>query len=328
MAKNGKARTILVTGGAGFIGSHLVDRLVAGGAKAVIYDNFDVHYERALKLDNIAPALATGSAILVEGDIRDAKAFRAALASARPDAVVHLAARPGVRPSFEIPEVYLDVNVGGTLNVLRACEEAGVPRVVFASSSSVYGSVDEPADEERTPCRPLSPYGASKVAAEALCSSFARNRMSVIALRFFTVFGPRQRPDMAINRFTRMITEGEPIPVYGDGSSLRDYTYVSDVITGIVAAIERELPGYHVYNLGRGQPVVLNDLLGLIEAALEKRAERSYIEPQRGDPQSTCADISRAQRELGYEPSVSTKEGVKFYTEWFREQRRERVGSR
>lgn len=320
-------KTVFVTGGAGFIGSHLADRLAADGARVVVYDNFDPYYARDLKVANVAPLVESGRAALIEADIRDGAAMRSALQQAHPDVVVHLAARPGVRPSFDIPEVYFDINVGGTLNVLRACEEAGITRMVFASSSSVYGSVSEPADEETTPCRPLSPYGASKVAAEALCSSFARGSMSITSLRFFTVFGPRQRPDMAINRFTQLVADGEPVPLFGDGSSLRDYTFISDVISGIVGAIECQIPGYSVFNLGRGEPTVLNDLVSYIEIALSKPAKREYVEAQRGDPQSTCASIARARAALGYAPEVATADGVRRYAEWFREQRRERVGS-
>lgn len=319
--------TVLVTGGAGFIGSHLVDRLVAEGRRVVVFDNFDPYYPRDLKEANLASALQTGRATLQEGDIRSRDHMRHALDAARPDVVVHMAARPGVRPSFEIPEVYLDINVGGTLNVLEACESAGIRKVVFASSSSVYGSVSEPADEITTPTRPLSPYGASKVAGEALCSSFARNGMPVMALRFFTVFGPRQRPDMAINRFTQMIFDGETVPLFGDGNSLRDYTYASDIVSGLVGAIDHDIPGYSVFNLGRGEPTVLNALVGHIEEALGRQAKREYSEAQRGDPQSTCAAIGRAREALGYNPQVATADGVRIYADWFREQRRERVGS-
>lgn len=321
------SRTALVTGGAGFIGSHLVDSLVAEGTRVVVFDNFDPYYPRDLKEANIKAALGTGFATLVEGDIRSRDDMQEALNAARPDVVVHLAARPGVRASFEIPDVYLDINVSGTLNVLQACEASGIRKAVFASSSSVYGSVSEPADEVTTPTRPLSPYGASKVAGEALCSSFARNGMSVTALRFFTVFGPRQRPDMAINRFTQLIADNETVRLFGDGSSLRDYTYVSDIVSGLMGAIGRDLPGYSVFNLGRGEPTALNSLVGHIEEALGKQAKRAYIEAQRGDPQSTCADISRARAGLGYNPRVATADGVRIYAEWFQEQRSERVGS-
>jgi len=320
---------VLVTGGAGFIGSHLVDRLVQAGRRVVVFDNFDPYYARALKEANIAPALATGRATLVEGDIRSSGALRSTFGVHRPGAVVHLAARPGVRPSFEMPQLYLDINVSGTLNVLEACREFDVPKLVFASSSSVYGSVDGPAVEDVTPLQPLSPYGASKAAGEALCSAFARSAgTSVTALRFFTVYGPRQRPDMAVNRFTRMILGGEPVPLYGDGASQRDYTYVADIVSGVAAAVDSGRPGFEAINLGRGHPVILRNLLRLIELGLDRRAVLQMQPAQKGDPQSTCADVTRARETLGYEPRIPAQDGVIRYTEWFLEQQSERAGSR
>jgi UDP-glucuronate 4-epimerase len=320
--------SVLVTGGAGFIGSHLVERLLAHGERVVIFDNFDPYYAEETKRANIEPALNAG-ATLVRGDIRDASALRTVLAEHCVGRVVHLAARPGVRPSLEAPAVYLDINVTGTLNVLEACRDFDVRRVVFASSSSVYGGMNEPADELATPCQPLSPYGASKVAGEALSASYAQTeRLSIAALRFFTVYGPRQRPDMAINRFTQKISEGEPVPVYGDGTSKRDYTFVSDTIDGIVAALDDATPGYRVYNLGRGEPIVLRDLLSMLEGALGREARLEYQPEQPGDPQSTCADISRAWGALGYTPKVSAEEGVRAYADWYRERVRDRIGSR
>lgn len=320
--------TSLVTGGAGFIGSHLVERLASRGDRVAVYDNFDPYYDRATKQANIGPALAMGNVRLVEADILDREKLFQAFAAARATKVVHLAARPGVRPSFETPQLYVDINVSGTLNVLLACRKYAIERMVFASSSSVYGSVSVPAQEQVTPLRPLSPYGASKVAGEALCSVFARRSgLSVTALRFFTVFGPRQRPDMAVNRFTRMIMAGETVPVYGDGSSRRDYTYISDTVNGIVSALDADLPGFSSFNLGRGQPIALRDLLKLVEFALDRRARLQFLDAQPGDPMSTCADITRAHAILSYEPRVTTHDGVIRYTEWFLEHDRERVGS-
>ena len=320
---------VLVTGGAGFIGSHLVERLVERGEHVVLLDNFDPYYAEAAKRSNIECSLASGFVTLVEGDVRDPEVLRAAITVHGVSRVVHLAARPGVRPSLEAPEPYLDINVGGTLNLLTACRNEGVDKVVFASSSSVYGGTSRPADEEVTPCRPLSPYGASKVAGEALCSAFAASDgLNIVALRFFTVYGPRQRPDMAISRFTRMIADGEEVPVYGDGTSQRDYTYVSDVIDGIVSAIDTPLRGYRVLNLGRGEPVVLRDLLKNLETEIGREARLRHLPEQTGDPQSTCADISRARAMLGYEPSVAAADGVRLYTQWYREMNRDRIGSR
>ncbi|HEY5625414.1 MAG TPA: SDR family NAD(P)-dependent oxidoreductase [Dehalococcoidia bacterium] len=320
---------VLVTGGAGFIGSHLVERLVGRGRRVVVLDNFDPYYPEAVKRSNVERSLASGLVTLVTGDVRNPEALRAVITDHGVGRVVHLAARPGVRPSLEAPEPYLDINVAGTLNVLTACRDRGVRKVVFASSSSVYGGTGRPADEETSPCRPLSPYGASKVAGEALCSSFAASAgMDVVALRFFTVYGPRQRPDMAICRFTQMIADGEEVPVYGDGTSQRDYTYVSDVIDGVVAAIDTPLGGYRVFNLGRGEPVVLRDLLKNLEVEIGRKARLRYLPEQTGDPQSTCADISRARAMLGYEPSVAAADGVRLYTQWYQEKSRDRIGSR
>ncbi|HEY5640208.1 MAG TPA: SDR family NAD(P)-dependent oxidoreductase [Dehalococcoidia bacterium] len=320
--------SVLVTGGAGFIGSHLVERLVERGERVVLFDNFDPYYPEAAKRANIDWLLRSSLVSLVTGDVRDRDALRAAITDHGVSRVVHLAARPGVRPSLEAPEPYLDINVGGTLSVLAACRDYGVRKVVFASSSSVYGGTSGPADEETTPCRPLSPYGASKVAGEALCSSFAASAgLDIVALRFFTVYGPRQRPDMAINRFTQMIADGEEVPVYGDGTSQRDYTFVSDVIEGVVAAIDARLRGYTALNLGRGEPVVLRDLLRAIEAEVGREARLRYLPEQAGDPQSTCADISRARALLGFEPGVAVADGVHLYTKWYRERHRDRIGS-
>jgi len=321
--------TVLVTGGAGFIGSHLVERLVERGERVVLLDNFDPYYAEAAKRSNIERSLASGFVTLVTGDVRDSETLRDAITVHGVSRVVHLAARPGVRPSLKTPEPYLDINVGGTLNLLTACRDYGVSKVVFASSSSVYGGTSRPADEETTPCRPLSPYAASKVAGEALCSSFAASDgLNVVALRFFTVYGPRQRPDMAISRFTQMIADGEEVPVYGDGASQRDYTYVSDVIDGVVAAIDTPLRGYRVLNLGRGEPVVLRDLLKNLEDEIGREARLRHLPEQPGDPPSTCANISRARAVLGYEPSVSADDGVRLYTQWYREMNRDRIGSR
>ena len=320
---------VLVTGGAGFIGSHLVEKLVERGERVVLLDNFDPYYPEAAKRSNIERSLASGLVTLVRGDVRDPEALRTAIADHGVTRVAHLAARPGVRPSLEAPEPYLEINVGGTLNLLTACRDHGVRKVVFASSSSVYGCTCRPADEETTPCRPASPYAASKVAGEALCSSFAASDgLDIVALRFFTVYGPRQRPDMAISRFTRMIADGEEVPVYGDGTSQRDYTYISDVIDGVVAAIDTPLRGYRVFNLGRGEPVVLRDLLNNLETEIGREARLRHLPEKPGDPQSTCADISRARAMLGYEPSVAAADGVRLYTQWYREMNRDRIGSR
>jgi len=314
------SEAVLITGGAGFIGSHLAERLVEKGRHVVCLDNFDDYYPAEVKRSNLQSALSSQCLRLVEADIRDQEALRAVLAREKPQAIVHLAARAGVRPSLLDPELYLDVNVRGTLSLLAVARELGVPRVVFASSSSVYGLVEGMAREDGTPCHPLSPYGASKVAGEALCSAYAHTGgPSVVALRFFTVYGPRQRPDMAINRFTRLIAGGHEVGVHGDGHSLRDYTFISDIVDGIEAALEAELPGYHVFNLGRGQPAVLLDVIRLIEKGLEAKAKLRFLPQPPGEPPLTHADIGKAGAILGYRPSVSIEEGIARYVRWFQE---------
>lgn len=306
---------VLITGGAGFIGSTLADRLLARCLDVVCFDNFNSYYAPELKRANVAGAVAAGGR-LVEGDICDGESFQQLLFDVRPLAVVHLAARAGVRPSLEHPQLYVDTNVHGTLNVLRACEAAGVGQVVFASSSSVYGHVTGSASETSTLCRPLSPYGASKVAGEAMCSAYTQWFDSVTALRFFTVYGPRQRPDMAISKFVRQIESGETVTLFGDGSTSRDYTFVEDIVDGIEAAIDSRLPGYNAFNLGHGEAVVLKDLVELLEELLGRRADVRHVPTASTDPDRTLADISLARKMLGYSPRVSVEEGAARYLEW------------
>ena len=313
--------SVLVTGGAGFVGSHLLERLASRGRRVVCLDSFDPYYPEEAKRDNLRQALAAGDVSLREADIRDTDALRRIFSEEEVQTVVHLAARPGVRPSLEDAAPYIEININGTLNLLNVCREFGVSRVVFASSSSVYGQIGTAAaNEDSTPCRPLSPYGASKVAGEALCSAFANAfGLNVIVLRFFTVYGPRQRPDMAICRFTRLIAEGREVPIYGDGNSLRDYTFVSDTVDGVEAATNLPLEGFHVLNLGQGRPVQLSRVVQLIEENLGVRARLNYEPVQAGDPYLTCADISRAAAVLGYSPAVSIEEGIAAYARWFKE---------
>lgn len=312
---------VLVTGGAGFIGSHVVERLAAGGSAVVAFDNFDAYYDRGLKEGNLAEACKAPGVTSVEGDIRDAAQIEAAVEAQMPKTVIHLAGRPGVRGSFEMAELYQEINVGGTLNVLRACARYGVERLVFASSSSVYGEVSEKAREDDI-LRPLSPYGASKVGAEALCHAFAsKTGIDIALLRFFTVYGPRQRPDMAFHRFANLMAAGEELPIYGDGTVLRDFTYISDIVDGIEASAKAETKGVEIYNLGGSRPVQLIKAIRLLEKQMGVAARLRFEERQPGDASMTFADVSKAHAELGFTPSVKLEEGIEKFVNWHSERR-------
>lgn len=308
---------IAVTGAAGFIGSHLAERLVAAGRAVVAIDNFDDFYDPAVKRQNIRGLLDSDAFELVEADIRDAAAMTEALGGV--DVVVHLAARAGVRPSIANPALYADVNVNGTAVLLEAARKNGIKRFIFASSSSVYGNNEKvPFSEEDNVDFPISPYAATKKAAELLCHSFYHlYEMDVTCLRYFTVYGPRQRPDLAIHKFARLIEAGRPIPIYGDGTAERDFTYIDDVIDGTVAAIER-CSGYRIYNLGESRPISVNDLIVALEKALGKKAVRHYQQPQPGDVRRTYADVTRAKAELGYNPATPLDQGLRRFVEWLR----------
>ncbi len=311
----------LVTGGAGFIGSHLVSRLLDLGHQVVCFDNFDDYYAPQTKRQNIAPALKHPDFRLVEGDIQDRPLVQHLL-SERYDVLIHLAGRAGVRPSLERPEQYAQVNIEGTVNLLHASRNGSVGHFVFGSSSSVYGlSQNIPYREDDRHLQPVSPYGASKLAAEIFCETFHHlYDLPLTCLRFFTVYGPRQRPDMAIHRFARLIHEGLPVPMYGDGTTRRDYTYVDDIIEGVVRAVEHPR-GYQVYNLGAGEPIALRDLITTMERALGKEARVVQHPAQPGDVPITYASIERAMRDLGYKPRTRVDEGVTRFIEWFRAQR-------
>jgi len=316
--------TVLVTGGAGFIGSHLLDRLLElrPEERLVCLDNFDEYYSAAAKRGNLEAALASGRVELIEGDIRDAALCQKVMERFEVSRVVHLAARAGVRPSIEQPALYEEVNCGGTVNLLEAARRAGVERFVFGSSSSVYGVNSKvPFSEDDPVGRPISPYAATKRAGELLCHVYHHlYGLSVACLRFFTVYGPRQRPDLAISKFTRLIDQGQRLPVYGDGTSRRDYTYCLDVVEGIVAALERPL-GFEIINLGNGTPVELRRLVSLIEEALGRRARIQSLPEQPGDVPVTYADISKARRLLGYEPRYPIERGIAEFVEWYRRSR-------
>jgi UDP-glucuronate 4-epimerase len=275
---------VLITGAAGFIGSHVAETLLAEGWEVVGLDNFDTFYDPAIKRENVKGLKKSKSFRLIEGDIRDRPALDETVAAGSFDGIVHLAARAGVRPSLENPRLYSDVNVAGTTEVLELARRAKIRRMVFASSSSVYGEREgSPFRENDTVDHPISPYAATKKAGELLCYTYHHNYgLAVSCLRFFTVYGPRQRPEMAIHKFTRAIDAGEPITIYGDGSSRRDYTYIDDIVSGIVSALERA-EGFKVYNLGNHRTVELRELIRLLEEDLGKRAEVQHLPAQPGD---------------------------------------------
>jgi UDP-glucuronate 4-epimerase len=309
---------ILITGGAGFIAFHLAARLQDEGFDVALLDNFNSFYDPALKRQNVRDLQARGPARLYEVDILDAGRLRQAFEEMRPQAVVHLAAWAGVRPSLENPGIYTSVNVAGTVNLLELAREFRAGSFIFGSSSSVYGgservpfSEDDPAD------RPVSPYGASKRAGELLCYTYAHNySMHITCLRFFTVYGPRQRPEMAIHKFARLIREGKEIPVYGDGGSRRDYTYVDDIISGLVSAL-RVNPHFEIINLGESSTTTLLELISQLQTALGQKAVLRFLPDQPGDMRITYADIGRARRILGYQPTTPIAEGVRKFAAWF-----------
>ncbi len=312
---------ILVTGGAGFIGSHLVQALLADGKRVIALDNFDNFYDPGAKRKNLEPVVGHPAFRLVEADIRDSAALDVVFREERIETVIHLAARAGVRPSIEDPVLYSSVNLDGTTRLLEVSRRSAVERFVFGSSSSVYGNNDKVPFAEDDPVEhPISPYAATKRAGELLCHTYhSLFGLRVACLRFFTVYGPRQRPEMAIHKFTRLLAAGEHVPRYGDGSSARDYTFVSDIVDGIRRAVER-CSGYHVWNLGGSRTIALSDLISKIAAGLGVEARVSERPEQPGDVRRTWADIKRAETELGWTPRVEIDEGLQRFLTWFREQ--------
>ena len=317
-------RNILVTGGAGFIGSHLVDRLLAeGGWRVTVVDDFNDFYDPGMKRANVAAYLKQEGYRLVEADIRDAAGLARVFGGADFDCVVHLAARAGVRPSLSEPLLYNETNVTGTLHLLELAREHKVRQFVFGSSSSVYGiNAKVPFSEEDPIRQPISPYAATKAAGELLCHAYAHlYGLRAVCLRFFTVYGARQRPDLAIHKFARLIDEGKPIPVFGDGTTRRDYTYVDDIIAGVRAAVDFRESAYEVVNLGESRTVELRELIALLEKELGRRAEIEWQPEQPGDVPQTFADISKARRLLGYDPRTDIEEGIRRFVRWFKEKK-------
>ena len=311
--------SVLVTGAAGFIGSHLCEALLARGDRVVGLDNFNDFYDPAIKRGNLAGLAGRPGFALVEGDIRDGPALARVLAEHAPTSVVHLAAMAGVRPSLKDPALYHDVNCTGTAVLLQAAHAAGIGRFVFGSSSSVYGGNPKvPFHEDDDVSRPVSPYAATKRANELTCHTFHHlYGMDIACLRFFTVYGPRQRPEMAIHKFVRMTEAGEALPLFGDGRSERDYTYIDDILDGLLKAHDRSR-GFRVYNLGESRTISLRELVAEIGRALGKEPRVDWLPPQPGDVPRTYADIGRARAELGYDPRVGLEEGLRRFVEWFR----------
>lgn len=311
---------ILVTGAAGFIGSTLVDALIAEGRDVVGFDSFDPFYPESEKRANLAGVEKEKRFRLVRGDIRDRDALDRVLAESGAECIVHLAALAGVRPSLERPAAYADVNVNGTTAVLDAAVAHGSPRVVLASSSSVYGERESGPFFETDPVdRPVSPYAATKRACELIAHTFHHiHGLEVTCVRFFTAFGPRQRPDLAIRRFAERMRRGEPIPIYGDGSALRDYTFVGDVVDGLVRAIDTSL-GYSILNFGAGRQVSLLQMISELERSFGVSAIKEFGPKRPGDVSRTWADIGAAQKALGYQPRTTFANGIDLFRPWLEE---------
>ncbi len=315
-------KNILVTGGAGFIGSNLVEKLLNEGAWRIsVIDNFNNFYSPAIKKKNIESFLENPDFQLYEEDICNAAGVEKIFRGGEFEIVVHLAARAGVRPSLEEPILYADTNVVGTVNLLEAARKFDVRQFLFGSSSSVYGELSEsPFVETANISAPISPYAATKISGEAICHTYSHlYDLRTICLRFFTVYGARQRPDLAIHKFSRLIMENSPIPVFGDGLTRRDYTYIDDILQGVRAAIDYKDSAFEAINLGESQTVELRELVNLLEKHLGKKAIINQQPMQPGDVPLTYADISKAKRLLNYQPITKIDEGIGKFTDWFRE---------
>ncbi|NIA12719.1 MAG: NAD-dependent epimerase/dehydratase family protein [Nitrospiraceae bacterium] len=313
-------KRVLITGAAGFIGSHLADRLLARGDAVIGFDNFNDYYDPAIKRANIAGALKHEHCVLYEGDLCDEARVREVFERERPDVAVHLGARAGVRPSLKDPNLYHRVNVIGSQHILDACRDFQPSHLVFASSSSVYGGCTETPFREDNPVqRPISPYAATKRMNELQAHVYSHiYGVKVAMLRFFTVYGPRQRPDMAIHKFTRLIANGEPIPMFGDGSTQRDYTYVDDIMDGVIRCVDRPFQ-YEIFNLGEHHTTSLRELIDLVAKHVGKPARIEQQSLQPGDVTITYADIAHARELLGYNPQFDMDEGIRRFVAWYRE---------
>lgn len=319
------SKRVVLTGGAGFIGSHVAEALLRRHVQLVIVDSLDDFYAKAWKKANLEQIRSVDAYEFSNVDICEIPPLRQVIARYKPHAIIHLAARAGVRPSIEQPLLYERVNVAGTLNLLELCREFRIDKFIFGSSSSVYGATSRaPFSEDQVELRPISPYAATKLAGEMLGYTYAHLfGLSVICLRFFTVYGPRQRPDLAIHKFTSLIEAGKALPVFGDGSSGRDYTYVDDIVSGVLMALDYESPAgssaqFDVFNLGNSYPVKLTELIKELELATGRKAILEQKPPQPGDVPLTWADIRKAARLLGYRPATPLQEGLKQFVAWYR----------
>lgn len=314
-------KNILITGGAGFIGSHLVDHLLAEGDWAVtVIDDFNDFYAPEIKRNNVRGHQENPAYKLIEADIRVSTALAQVFNQTQFEAIVHLAARAGVRPSLKDPQLYTETNINGTLNLLEQARRHSVKQFVFGSSSSVYGiNAKVPFSEEDPIRQPVSPYAATKAAGELLCHTYSHlYDLRSVCLRFFTVYGARQRPDLAIHKFTRLISQGKRIPVFGEGGTRRDYTYIDDIIAGVRAAIDFDQTNYEVFNLGESRTVELIELISVLEHELGQKAIIDFQPLQPGDVPQTFADINKARRLLGYNPQTQIEDGIRKFVEWFR----------
>jgi len=309
---------ILITGGAGFIGSHLAERLLGDGHQITIVDNLNDFYSPDLKRRNLDEIKRSGEFRFLEADICDLEKMNNLFSETSPETVIHLAARTGVRPSLADPLLYEKVNVQGTLTLLEACRKSGTKKFILGSSSSVYGEAARVPFREDDPVnRPISPYAATKAAAEKLCYTYSRlYGIRIVCLRFFTVYGPRQRPDLAIRKFTEFIHQGRPIPVFGDGQSGRDYTFVDDIVQGVASAVSYDA-AYDIINLGNSHPVKLDELIRTIESSLGRKAIINRMPDQAGDVPLTYADIGKAKAKLHYQPSTSFPDGIEKFVRWY-----------
>jgi UDP-glucuronate 4-epimerase len=310
----------LITGIAGFIGSHTGEKLVSQGHQVVGIDNFDAFYPRSFKESNLDQLKKSVRFTFYEADIRNSGSVKDIFSKHQIDTVIHLAAKAGVRPSMEQIAEYYEVNINGTVNLLERMKEANVSKLIFASSSSVYGNNKKiPFSESDAVDHPISPYAATKKSGELLCHVYSNlYGLDITCLRFFTVFGPRQRPDLAIHKFTRLIDQGKPVPVFGDGSASRDYTYIEDIVSGILCAVNKP-GGFRIYNIGESRVVTLKELIVFIEKALNKKAILDHFPSQAGDMQKTFADITKAREELGYNPGYNLETGLQHFIDWYRQ---------